>query len=104
MGSDALTDGSVAPLRFGEEASSLELLRAMWREVLDREAIGLDENFFDLGGTSALAVDLRLRLEAAMGESLPLIEIFRNPTVRTLAAALAARSAVARRKSDDLGG
>jgi amino acid adenylation domain-containing protein len=58
---------------------------AVWAEVLGVERVGLDDNFFELGGNSLLIVRLRARLAAATGKELPVVELFRSPTVRALA-------------------
>jgi surfactin synthase thioesterase subunit len=55
-----------------------------WRAVLDVGAIGPDDNFFTLGGDSFRAV----RAMHALDPGAPVVELFRHPTVRELAAAL----------------
>ena len=60
-------------------------IAAVWREVLDREHVGPEENFFDLGGHSLLMVRLEQRLRHALGKEVPVVELFRFPTVRSLA-------------------
>ncbi|MEV8371261.1 amino acid adenylation domain-containing protein [Kribbella sp. NPDC056861] len=60
---------------------------ALWQEVLLRRGIGRDDNFFDLGGTSMLLMQVHQQLVA--GEpSLKVSELFRYPTVASLAARL----------------
>ena len=61
----------------------------IFAEVLDLEDLGRDDSFFDLGGTSLLAVRM---LEAARRERLgdvPAMALFRAPTPAQLAATLA---------------
>ena len=67
-----------------------EQVAAIWREVLDLERVGVEESFFDLGGHSLLLVRLHGRLMEAFGRDLPLVELFRHPTVRAQAERLAA--------------
>lgn len=50
--------------------------------------VGLDENFFDLGGHSLLTVQVAARLGDAVGRPVPVTDLFRFPTVRGLAAHL----------------
>jgi len=57
-------------------------LAVIWAELLGRNHIGLDDNFFDLGGHPALAAALRERIAVEFGQSIPLSPFFRNPTVR----------------------
>jgi amino acid adenylation domain-containing protein len=59
-----------------------------WKEILDLERVGLDDNFFDLGGHSLLLAQVHARLQAVFGEELTIIELFKHPTIRSLAAHL----------------
>lgn len=62
-------------------------LRA-WREVLGIEALGLDDDFFALGGTSLQAAQLFARVERIAGKTLPLSTLFSAGSVRALLSAL----------------
>jgi amino acid adenylation domain-containing protein len=62
-----------------------ELCAAAWREVLQVERVGADDNFFDLGGDSLLMTQVRSRLQRDFARQLSIIELFRYPTVRALA-------------------
>ena len=69
-----------------EPRSELEqTIAATWREVLEIERVGLDDNFFDLGGHSLLLVQVHGRLEQALERDLPVVDLFNYPTVRSLA-------------------
>lgn len=63
-------------------------LAALWCEVLSHGMIGIEENFFDLGGDSLRAVELFAEIEARFGISLPLATIFESATVASQAALL----------------
>ncbi len=65
------------------------LVASIWREVLHLDAVGLEENFFDLGGHSLRLAEVQARLEEALGREVPIVELFRNTTVSSLAAYLA---------------
>jgi thioesterase domain-containing protein/acyl carrier protein len=61
-----------------------ELLR-IWRELLGVSSVGLDDNYFDLGGDSPLAVQLFAQIDKAFKVKLPLATLFEAPTVADLA-------------------
>ena len=56
-------------------------------DVLRVERVGLDDNFFESGGNSLLAVQARIRLRPVLGERLSLVDVFRYPTPRALVTA-----------------
>jgi len=58
---------------------------AVWQEVLHRDLVGIDDNFFDLGGHSLLMVQVQSRLSAALERDLSILDLFTYPTIRTLA-------------------
>jgi amino acid adenylation domain-containing protein len=60
-------------------------IAAIWQEVLRVEKVGVDDNFFDLGGHSLLMVQVHSKLREAFSKDISLIEMFRNPTVGSLA-------------------
>lgn len=79
--------GALGPPRDDTERA----VAAMWRDLLGAGRIGRDENFFDLGGHSLLLVRLQSRLRDVLGVDLAIADLFRFPTVATLAAAVRAR-------------
>ncbi|HEX7314156.1 MAG TPA: amino acid adenylation domain-containing protein [Pyrinomonadaceae bacterium] len=56
-----------------------EMLAGIWCEVLGLERVGLDDNFFDLGGHSLHATQLSSRLREAFRVELPLRKLFDTP-------------------------
>jgi amino acid adenylation domain-containing protein len=60
----------------------------VWAEVLGRETVGVEDNFFDLGGHSILLVRLQGRLRASIAPHVEIVDLFRYPSVRALANAL----------------
>jgi len=61
---------------------------SVWREVLRTSRVGLQDNFFDLGGHSLLLVKLQAGLTREFGRELPLVELFQRTTVSAQAARL----------------
>jgi len=59
-------------------------LLGIWRSVLGQSDIGVDDDFFALGGSSLQAAQLFIAVERALGRSLPLSTLFRAGTVRAL--------------------
>lgn len=73
-----------------------ESVAAIWSEVLGVERVGVNTNFFDLGGHSLLLVRVHSRLRKTLQTSLSVIDLFLHPTVRSLAQAISASA-----KSDE---
>ncbi|WNG56955.1 amino acid adenylation domain-containing protein [Archangium gephyra] len=71
------------------ESGLEQSLAAIWAEVLQLERVGADDNFFDVGGNSLLLQAVHMKVEALVGRTLPMVELFQFSTVRTLAAQLA---------------
>ncbi|MCP5053166.1 MAG: amino acid adenylation domain-containing protein, partial [bacterium] len=65
-------------------------LSGIWLEVLgrdvetDKDGIGIDDNFFQLGGHSLRATVMISRIHKLLEVKLPLTEVFANPTIRGL--------------------
>ncbi len=68
-------------------------IAAIWQEVLGRDPIGLDDNFFDLGGHSLLIVQAYQKLNQIYHERLHVIDLFKYTTVRALADFLSSQRA-----------
>jgi amino acid adenylation domain-containing protein len=63
-------------------------IAGIWREVMGVDAVGPDDDFFEVGGHSLLAVKIATRLRAAFDVDVPLTLLFDHPTVSALARAL----------------
>lgn len=62
-----------------------ELLADIWAQVLGVERVGLNDNFFDLGGHSLVTMQLVSRIRKALGIELPLAEVFQAGTLAEMA-------------------
>jgi hypothetical protein len=60
-------------------------IAAVWKSVLGHPRVGLDDNFFDLGGTSLALVQTHSRLTADLHLDLSVLDLFEHPTIRSLA-------------------
>ncbi|HEY0639334.1 MAG TPA: amino acid adenylation domain-containing protein, partial [Pseudonocardiaceae bacterium] len=60
----------------------------IWREVLNRADVGPADNFFDIGGHSLAIVAVQARLAERLGSDVTVVDLFRHPNVRGLAAFL----------------
>ncbi|MFD9466375.1 amino acid adenylation domain-containing protein, partial [Streptomyces sp. NPDC060027] len=76
----AATDTYIAPRNETEES-----IAGIWGQVLGLDKVGVEDNFFDLGGHSILAVRLISRLQAEYDLDLPVRVAFERPTVAQLA-------------------
>jgi natural product biosynthesis luciferase-like monooxygenase protein len=92
----APSTGFVAP------AGDLEAqIAAVWKDVLKLPQVGTRDNFFDLGGHSLLAVQAHRRLKDALQRELSITDIFRFPTIQSLAVYLAEGSAAGAQQGSD---
>jgi amino acid adenylation domain-containing protein len=78
-----------------------QALAAIWGEVLGRDAIGVDDNFFALGGHSLLMIQVTVRIARELHVELPIQQFFDAPTIAAQSEAVAALIE-ARADEDDL--
>ena len=86
---EASTSSQPAAASESEGLGDIErtLLR-MFRSLLDRDNIGIDDDFFASGGHSLTAARLFAKIEKQFGKRLPLATMFEAPTIRQLATIL----------------
>ena len=60
-------------------------LAAIWADLLGVSSVGPDDDFFDLGGHSLIAIRMMSRIQKAMGVRLQLAELFDAPTITAIA-------------------
>jgi len=70
----------------GPDSSHLErTLAELWQRILRVPHVGLDDNFFDLGGDSLLLVAVHSNLQKILRTEIPLTDLFEFATIRKLA-------------------
>ncbi|MFB9844545.1 non-ribosomal peptide synthetase [Mucilaginibacter ginsenosidivorans] len=74
-------DNYVAPRTETEQA-----VAEIWKAVLKLQRVGIDDNFFDIGGHSLLAVQIMTRIEKKLGKKHAIAVLFQYPTVAQLSA------------------
>jgi amino acid adenylation domain-containing protein len=67
----------------------------LWKEVLRIDEVGVDENFFDLGGHSLPALMMLFKIDAQFKKAISIVEFSKVPTVSGLAALLGSGDASA---------
>ncbi|MBS4097950.1 MAG: amino acid adenylation domain-containing protein, partial [Sulfuricella sp.] len=76
---------SASPAGEAPRSATESRIAALWKEVLQRDNVGIHDNFFELGGHSLLMARLHRRVEAEFGLQFPLVTMFQYPTVNSLA-------------------
>lgn len=62
-------------------------LANVWADLLGIDRVGIDDNFFDLGGNSLLSIQCVAQLEGH-GLELPIVKLYQHPTVKACASYL----------------
>jgi len=65
-----------------------EVLAEIWSKLLGIERVGINDNFFDLGGTSMLAARLGSEVLKSLNQRISVPEFFRSPTISWMASVL----------------
>ncbi|MFF1379230.1 condensation domain-containing protein [Streptomyces sp. NPDC058308] len=82
-GNETSSGGAPAPA-----GPTQELVVRTWRDVLHLDRVGPHDNFFDLGGHSLHLARVHNLLETALAREFSMVDLFRHPTVASLAAFL----------------
>jgi acyl-coenzyme A synthetase/AMP-(fatty) acid ligase/acyl carrier protein len=61
-----------------------KMLADVWAEVLNVEQVGINDNFFDLGGHSLLMTQVHRKLQEIIGQDISMITLFQYPTIGSL--------------------
>jgi amino acid adenylation domain-containing protein len=79
----ALAEAFVAPRTPAEKS-----LASIWMKLLGINRIGINDNYFELGGDSLLATQLASQVRSVFEVELPLVELFRHPTLSEMATSI----------------
>src|SRR5271167_2537283 len=69
-------------------STMVEMLTPIWQRVLQLSSVDVEDNFFDLGGDSSLALQLFNEIARTCNRELPPVTIYCAPTIAALAAVL----------------
>jgi acyl carrier protein len=61
-----------------------KIIANIWQELLQVEKVGIDDNFFDMGGHSLLIMQAHRKLSNSIEKEITITDMFRFPTIRTL--------------------
>jgi amino acid adenylation domain-containing protein len=95
--------GVVASSSIPPRTESERTIYQVWRELLPNQNVGVNDNFFDVGGHSLLLLRVQGQLRERLGRELSMVELLQYPTIASLAAALeppAATHSQARNSTD----
>jgi len=57
----------------------------IWQDVLHLEKVGVQDNFFDLGGDSVRMIQIHSRLQSVVADGISMMDLFHHPTISSLA-------------------
>ncbi|HEY8922775.1 MAG TPA: amino acid adenylation domain-containing protein [Polyangia bacterium] len=87
--------GPAAAPSAGPRTPTQERILTIWRELLKRDGLAIDDDFFDVGGHSLLCVMLIAEIKKELGVQLPFSQVLRSPTIAGLAEVVDAEKAPA---------
>ena len=64
------------------EGSIQEIVGRIWKELLNIEDIGVEDNFFDIGGHSFMLLELNERLQKVLDCNFEMVDLFQYPTIK----------------------
>ena len=62
-----------------------QTIATVWQKAIGVDKIGVDDNFFDLGGHSLMIVAVHGELQARLNTTFPITKVFQYSTVSSLA-------------------
>jgi acyl carrier protein len=80
-----LSDEEAKPNFVAPRNALEEKLAGIWQEILGLPQVGVESNFFDLGGHSLMATRVVSQIRERCGVEMPLRMLFESPTIAELA-------------------
>ena len=82
-------DRPIHEISYQSPQTELEkMIVRLWQDVLRIDRIGINDNFFDLGGHSLTLVQINNQLQILLQRTIPVVEMFKHPTIKSLASYL----------------
>jgi len=85
QGSESPSSTASGTRDVGSDPSYESTITEIWKSLLGLPEVSIDDNFFEVGGTSLLATILLTRVNKTLGRELPIATVFEHATVRSLA-------------------
>ncbi len=80
----SMENSSAQGVKVNARNGTEEKLVHIWQDLLHTQSIGVNDNFFDLGGHSLMAVHMFTRIKEEFGVNLPLATLFQEATIEHL--------------------
>lgn len=81
----SVRSGSSSPISRKQTREGLQqMLMDAWKDTLKREHVGVQDHFFDIGGNSLGLILINNRLNAYLGEHIPLVKLFEHSSIASL--------------------
>ncbi len=85
-GNNGINDTDAKPADIIEQT-----LTNIWKKELDLDTVGINDNFFDVGGHSLKAVRLMSEVQKQFNVTLPIVQLYKDGTINGLAVAIRSR-------------
>jgi len=85
LNSHEVKEGIVERQRYLPQTETEKTIAEVWKKILERDEVGIDDNFFDIGGHSLYLMQVHSSLKECIGKELSVVDLFRYPTIRLLA-------------------
>nr|AQV04236.1 SwnK [Slafractonia leguminicola] len=72
-------------------------IQSIWSDILGHDRIGIEDNFFNIGGDSVRIIRMQVALEKQLRRPVPTPKLFQHYTIKALAAYLAGTDGEARK-------